>query len=147
MKEALRRISAVYYAMYSATIVLSVVAYLLNFNSIVVQVPQQNIMIAMEIIYYVLVFVLLTLSFWKFYTNIKKCRQIDDLHEKMELYIKSAIFRLYASGILLISGVILFFVLRNLDLLYGIAITALALIFSKPTENKILNDLNLDVED
>ena len=62
-------------------------------------------------------------------------------------YEKGAVLRLLAIGVGLVGSVILFYITNNISMIYCVGITAIALLFCKPSEDKIIADLKLDEEE
>ena len=146
MDRILKQISQVYYYIYTATILTTVVGYVLTmneFNPIPMSSPT-GIALKSFVIMYMMISIPLGLSIFSRQT--KKCLEIDDDKIKFQTYKKAAILRLILIGTSLIGSIIVFFLLRtDVSLIFCAGISAIILLFfCKPTENKIYSDLKLD---
>ena len=146
MNKILKQISQVYYYIYTATILTTVIGYVLtmnDFNPIPMNSPK-GIVLKSIIIIYMMISIPLGLS--NFFRQTKKCLEIKDEEVKFQNYKKAAILRLILIGTSLIGSIIVFFLIRtDISLIYCAGISAIILLFfCKPTESKITSDLKLD---
>lgn len=146
MREAVNKISIVYYLIYTATIILTVIGFFANLSSIGFESPELAVQNAMTIGIIAYVSIALVLAFGLFEINKLKWRKIEDDKTKFEKYKKGAILRLMLIGTSLLAGILVYYFLLSVTILYCIAASAIALIYSKPTEGKAISDLKLEVE-
>ena len=146
MDRLLKQISQAYYYIYTATILTTVIGYVLtmyDFNPIPINSPK-GIVLKSIVITYMMISIPLGLSI--FFRQTKKCLDIKDEEIKFQKYKKAAILRLILIGTSLIGSILVFFLIRtDVSLIYCAGISAIILLFfCKPTESKITSDLKLD---
>ena len=144
MERTIKKINLVYYAVYTATILSTIIGYLLNLSSTGSVGPKSDMGIALASILIMYIIVSIPLSLRLFHKMTKKWRTIEDEALKFQKYENGAILRLVIIGIGLVSSVILFYVLRTESMIFCAGIAAIALLFCKPSEGKIVSDLKLD---
>lgn len=145
MKRTVKNIAQIYYTIYAATIISTVVGYLINLQShtrIIDSKSTAGIALSSTLILYILISIPLALG--GFHRMTKKWKLIEDEKLKLEKYEKGAVLRLIAIGTGLISSVVVFYLMNNISMIYCVGITAIALLFCKPTEGKIESELKLD---
>ena len=148
MKKAVKKITLVYYVIYATTILSTASGYLLNIQGVTAIVsPQSSTGIALSSILILYILISIPLSLGGFHRMTKKWRTIEDETLKLAKYEKGAVLRLLAIGVGLVGSVILFYSTYNISMIYCVGITAIALLFCKPSEDKIIADLKLDEED
>jgi hypothetical protein len=143
MKKIINKISLVYYCIYAATII-SAVFIFLNKENVALLDSKSGLGIALTDIVILYMLLSIPLALGGFYRMAKKWRTIEDEKIKFSKYQNGAIIRLIIIGIGLIGSIIVFYLLRDISLIYCSGIAAIALIFCKPTEGKISSDLNLN---
>lgn len=146
MNEAVKKINIIYYLIYTATIILTVVGFFFNLNSTGFESPEISVVNMLTTATISFVSIALLSGFGLFEINKFKWRKIEDEKVKFAQYKKGAILRLLLIGISLVGGVIVFYILRSQNILYCIAFSAIALIYSKPSEAKIISDLKLKID-
>ena len=146
MERTVKKIGQFYYYIYTATILSTVIGYLLtmNNNSNIDPLSPLGIVLKSVVILYLLISIPLSLA--GFHRMTLNWRKIEDEATKLKEYQKGAILRLTLIGIGLIGSIIVFFVLRSdISLIYCAGISAIALLFfCKPSEAKIISELKLD---
>jgi len=147
MKGTLKKINLVYYAIYSITILSTIVGYLLTSDSLQQISPKSQLSINLSSILIIYILISIPLSLYLFYKNVKKWKLLEDNMTKLDKYEKGSIYRLVAVGLGLIASIAIFFILRSVSIIYCAGIAAIALIFCKPTESKIISDLGLDEDE
>jgi len=148
MKKTLQNITKFYYYIYSATILTTGLGYMINLSRTGSFDPADpiNITLSSLVIIYLLASIPFTLGY--FYKMTKKWSLIEDDIIKFQKYENGAKLRLLIIGIGLISSIIVFFILRsNISLIYCAGISAIALLFCKPSESKMISDLDLAEEE
>lgn len=146
MEKTVKKIGQFYYYIYTATLLTAVVGYLLtmNNNNHVDMLSPLGIALKSIVILYILISIPLSLG--GFHRMTKKWMLIEDEAIKFKAYQKGAIVRLILIGIGIIGSIIIFFILRtDISLIYCFGISAISLIFCKPSQGKMINELKLDV--
>ena len=146
MEKTVKKIAQVYYYIYTATILSTIVGYMTtmdNYDPIPMNGPL-GIALRSIIILYTIISIPLALA--GFHRQTKKWRAMEDERQKFKAYQKGATIRLLLVGIGLIGSIIVFFLIRtDASLIYCAGISAIILLFfCKPTENKMINDLKLE---
>ena len=144
MERIVKKIYLAYYLIYTLTILSTIVGYFISQSSdTVVNVKSQlSINLSSFVILYIIVSIPASLSL--FHRNTKKWTLIEDLSLKLEKYTTGATLRIFAVGFGLILSVVSFYFIRTQSMIFCAGIAAIALLFCKPTENKIKSDLKLD---
>ena len=144
MERIVKKIYLAYYLIYTLTILATIVGYFISQSSdTVVNVKSQlSINLSSFVILYIIVSIPASLSL--FHRNTKKWIAIEDLSTKLEKYTTGATLRIFAVGFGLILSVVSFYFIRTQSMIFCAGIAAIALLFCKPTENKIKSDLKLD---
>jgi hypothetical protein len=146
MEKTVKKIAQVYYYIYTATILTTIVGYMTtmdNYDPIPMNGPL-GITLKSIVILYTIISIPLALA--GFHRQTKKIITIEDEREKFKAYQKSATIRLLLVGIGLIGSIIVFYLIRtDASLIYCAGISGIILLFfCKPTENKMINDLKLE---
>ena len=139
MKIIQKNLAIFYYTVFILAVFLMFGGYFLNKNGLIVT---NNLFIdnfKLIIIAYMLI--IIPLSFKNFSVKTKKIAQITNETEKFSKYLRLAKIRISLISIIFLIGIIAFFIVNVKDFLYISAIGVVALIFCKPTINKIENDL------
>ena len=145
MKKTIKSIAQVYYIIYATTILSTVVGYLMNIQGQTKSIdPKSSIGIALSSILILYILISIPFALGGFHRMTKKWKLIEDEKLKLAKYEKGAILRLAAIGTGLIGSVVLFYVMNDISMIYCVGITAIALLFCKPTEAKIESDLKLN---
>lgn len=148
MKKAVKKITLIYYVIYATTILSTALGYLLNMQGKTASIdPQSSLGIALSSILILYILISIPFSLGGFHRMTKKWRTIEDETLKLAKYEKGAVLRLVAIGVGLVGSVIVFYITNNISMIYCVGITAIALLFCKPTEDKIIADLKLDEEE
>lgn len=145
MKKTIKNIAQVYYIIYATTILSTVAGYLMNLQGITRTIdPKTTIGITLSSILILYILISIPFALGGFHRMTKKLKLIEDEQLKFAKYEKGAILRLSAIGTGLIGSVIAFYLMNDISMIYCVGITAIALLFCKPTESKIESDLKLD---
>jgi hypothetical protein len=87
-------------------------------------------------------------SLWLFHKKAQSLQAIDDVNQKVALWAKYARIRLFVLGAALNLGVLFFYVFQmNNSMLFCAGIAAIGMVFSKPSEIRLITDLLLNDED
>ncbi len=146
MEKTVKKIAQVYYYIYTATILTTIVGYMTTMDNYDPIPMNSSLGIALKsiVILYTIISIPLTLA--GFHRQKKKWIAIEDERQKFKAYQKGASIRLLLVGTGLIGSIIVFFLLRtDASLIYCAGISAIILLFfCKPTEGKMINDLKLE---
>lgn len=149
MNKTLKSINAVYYIVYMLTIIMAVAIFALSYLNVSrVYIDEKSplgITLSSILTFYLLISIPLT--FWMFHKGTKKWQNIPDQFEKFRAYKNGSILRLWLIGVGLILGVLMVYLFSSINMLYYAGISAIAFFFCKPTENKMIKELNLSDEE
>jgi hypothetical protein len=141
MKRTLRILLTAYYAVYAAAILAATSGYyILKSGYKIDPLTSEGTIINSIVILYIISTVPLALAIFNKMT--KKWALIQDENEQLEKYRNGGIYRILIIGTGLVLGVVFFYVMNSQSMIFCAGIAAVALFFCKPSENKILNDLN-----
>lgn len=141
MKRTLRILLTAYYAVYAAAILAATSGYyILKSGFKIDPLTSEGTIINSIVILYIISTVPLALALFNKMT--KKWALIQDENEQLEKYKTGAIYRILIIGTGLVLGVVFFYVMNSQSMIFCAGIAAVALFFCKPSENKIMNDLN-----
>jgi hypothetical protein len=145
MEKIVKRIGLVYYLIYTSTILTTIAGYLLTMNSDENFDSKSELGIALKSIIILYTLISLPLALGGFFRMTKKWIAIENENEKFNQYKKGAIIRLSLIGFGLIASIIVFYLFRtDISFIYCAGISAIALLFCKPSEAKMTNELHLD---
>jgi hypothetical protein len=141
MKRTLRILLTAYYAVYAAAILAATSGYyILKSGYKIDPLTSEGTIINSIVILYIISTIPLALAIFNKMT--KKWALIQDENEQLEKYRNGGIYRILIIGTGLVFGVVFFYVMNSQSMIFCAGIAAVALFFCKPSENKILNDLN-----
>lgn len=149
MEKTLRSINGVYYTIYMLTILSAIVAFMLTYLNVNFSTISEKGTLGIVLTSVLMLYILVTIpvSFWLFYKKTQQWRILPDKFAKFTAYKKASIARLWVVGAGLIFGVLLVYFLHSTNMIYCALISAVALFFCKPTENKMIKELDLDEEE
>lgn len=143
----IKKLNVIYYLIYTLIILFTIVGYIFNYNGLFYSVPENNFLNTyLPYLFIFLSLICLVFGFIFFELNKSKIRNIKNEWEQNRKYIQIAGFRLYLVGFTLVVGVPVFYISYNVMVLYCIGVSAVLLLLCKPTENKIMNDLNKNTD-
>lgn len=141
MKRTLRILLTAYYAVYAAAILAATSGYyILKSGFKIDPLTSEGTIINSIVILYIISTVPLALALFNKMT--KKWALIQDENVQLEKYKTGAIYRILIIGTGLVLGVVFFYVMNSQSMIFCAGIAAVTLFFCKPSENKIMNDLN-----
>ena len=145
METTVKKITQIYYYIYTVTILTTIVGYMLTMNNYDPIAINSSLGITLKSIVILYIMISIPLALAGFYQQTKKWIAIEDEKLKFKAYQKGATLRLLLVGIGLIASIIVFFLLRtDVSLIYCAGISAIILLFfCKPSEAKMINDLKL----
>ena len=144
MDRALNKLNLVYYSIFSITILVTVIGYFFVMNghlSMLVSVSAMHLYTLIVATYIILSSIS---GFGLFYSAKKKLNTIANENIKVNTYVNFSNLRLLFIGIGLIGGIMVFYFFRTIPLFICVVVSALELVFCKPSTKKILKDLNLN---
>lgn len=144
MEKIVKKIYLAYYLVYTITILLTIVGYMVTMTretSVDIK-STLSITLSSIVILYMLISIPSALAI--FNRNTKKWAQIEDRYIKINKYVTGATWRLFIVGFGLILSVVVFYILRTESMIFCAGISFIALFFCKPTEGKIISDLKLE---
>ena len=141
MERLVKQINKVYYLVYTATILALIIGYMATLNKDVAINPLSptGTVLSSLLIIYMLVSIPASLAL--FYRYTLKLKKVEDEKLKLKKYENAAILRLIVVGISLVSSIVIFFLLRDISIIYCFAISAISLFFCKPNIAKIATEL------
>jgi hypothetical protein len=141
-----KKLAIFYYAVYFFAVVLVMFGYVCSKNELFITNELFVDIFKSIIIIYMLISIPLALRL--FSRKIKEIAQIDNQEEKFLKYLRISKMRILLISITFLVGISAFYILKKTDItkpmfdfLYIAAIGAVALVFCKPAENKILSDI------
>ena len=147
MEGIIRRINLAYYLIYTLTILSTIIGYMMTMNTenTVSLTSNLSITLSSVVILYIIISIPSALALFHRYT--KKLALMEDKFTKLNKYASAATLRLLVVGSGLVISVIVFYIIRNQSIIFCAGISAIALLFCKPTEGKIISDLKLEDEE
>jgi len=148
MEKIVKKINLAYSLIYTATILATIIGYMLTSTSeSTIPSPKSELSISLStlVIAYILISIPAALAI--FHRNTKKWAAIEDRFTKINKYVAGAKLRLLVVGLGLVMSVVIFYILRTPSMIFCAGIAAVALLFCRPSENKIISDLKLDEEE
>ncbi len=148
MTKIIKPLITLHYAAYILAILIA--SFGINFSkSIGFSIdPLSEIGIAISSVLIIIVIGSVPASLWLFHKKAQTLQKIENVNEKVALWAKYARIRLVVLGLALNLGVLFFYVLQmNNSMLFCAGIAAIGMIFSKPSEIRLITDLLLNDED
>lgn len=143
MKQLNRQLIIVYYSIYVAAILVVFLSYYVLKIGWQIN-PQSELGIYISQVFYLLLIISIPLTLATFNKKVKKWALLEDVNEKLRLYKKAAFIRLLIIGSGFLLGLIFYMSMRTNSMLFAAAISAVILLFCKPTEVKLITDLQLE---
>ena len=147
MERLVKKINNAYYLIYTITILATITGYLITQSrETTIDVKSQlSITLSSLVIIYILLSFPAAIAI--FQRNIKKWIEIKDSFQQLEQYAAGATWRLLAVGLGLVLSVVAFYIIRTESMIFCAGISAIALLYCKPTVGKIKSDLKLEEEE
>ncbi len=148
MEKIVKRINLAYSLIYTATILATFIGYaLISTSESTIPSPKSELSISLStlVIAYILISIPAALAI--FHRNTKKWAAIEDRFTKINKYVAGAKLRLLVVGLGLVMSVVVFYILRTPSMIFCALIAAVALLFCRPSENRIISDLKLEEEE
>lgn len=148
MTKIIKPLITLHYAAYILAILIA--SFGINFSkSIGFSIdPLSEIGIAISSVLIIVIIGSVPASLWLFHKKAQTLQTIEDVNQKVALWAKYARIRIVVLGLALNLGVLFFYVLQmNKSMLFCAGIAAIGMIFSKPSEIRLITDLLLNDED
>lgn len=143
MKQTLRKLYITYYMVFAAmAIAASSGFYILKSGIHIDPLSEIGTIINSILIIYILGSIPLALAIFNKMT--KKWALLEDENQKLLKYKHGAIYRICIIGVGLIISLVFFYIMNSQSMIFCTGIAVIALYFSKPSEIKIINELNLE---
>lgn len=142
MKKVVGKLTLVYYCIYFVAILLAVGGhYSMNSEeALIAEYGRGGTTITSVYLIYLVISIPLALRM--FNTVVKKLSGTEmNSNEKIKKYAQYSFLRLIVIAISLFVGIVLYYVFDSFSMMYCAGIAAIALVFCKPSENKITVDL------
>ena len=143
MERTVKKINNAYYMIYTLTILSTIIGYLATQSRDAVD-PKSQLSITLSSIVIIYILISLPAAISIFNRSTKKWKLIEDDFTKMNKYAAGATWRILAVGFGLVLSVVSFYFIRTESMIFCAGISAIALLYCKPTVGKITSDLKLD---
>lgn len=145
MKKVQSALSMAYYSMFAAAFVAAIAGYyiLQNIKS-VDPLTQPGITISAVLIVFIIGSVPVALALFNVF--LKKLKTEENPALKLEKYRKAGIVRIVVVGAGVVLGILFFYIMQSQSMIFCAGIAAIALVFCKPSEVKIITDLEITDE-
>lgn len=143
MKKTLRELQLVYYAVYIGAIAAALLGYYILRSGLNID-PLSPAGTALSSVLIVYIIGSIPGSLWLFHKYNQKLQKEPEVSVRLSKYKKAAILRLTVIGLALLAGVIFYFILRSQSMIFCAGIAAIGLVFCKPSEVKIITDLQIE---
>ncbi|MEA4936333.1 MAG: hypothetical protein VB102_06795 [Paludibacter sp.] len=143
MKKILKKLSLVYYLIYIAAILVALIGFQLFKSGYNID-DKSQLGIAVSSVLIILIIGSIPLTLAIFNKKAKQWSMIEDTQTKLKKYEKASIIRLVIIGTGLLLGVLFFFIMNSQSMIFTAGIAAIALLFCKPAEVKIISELKLE---
>ena len=143
MNTIIRKLNWYYYGIMALTVIVAAISYLLIVKQLVA--PIDRLSLPGQVFQYVTilnVLVTVPLGLWKHKRNCKKIAKIEDEQERNAAYYKSALFRIIFVSNSMLFAFPAYYLMNDQSMLWLAAIGAIGWYFTKPTEAKMVIELN-----
>ena len=146
-KQVLRTLNFFYYAAMVLAVAMAALGFwLVSQKGITIDpLEQTGIVLSYIVIFYIIVSV--PVSLWRHNRQVKKLKGQTDETAKLGKYKQYGIVRIVLTGIGLAAAVLLFYLIQQNSMIFCAGIAAVGLYFCKPTETKLLTDLDDNMPD
>ncbi|MDS1031638.1 hypothetical protein RDV77_03240 [Porphyromonadaceae sp. NP-X] len=145
--KIIKKLLLVYYSAYLAGIIAAVLGYILIFKNFGGIESQSAVGINLSSALILFIILSLPLSLGLFHFQIKKWLLIPDERVRIKKYENASICRIVVLGLGFVTGILFAYLLRSQSMIFCAAIAAAGLIFCKPSEKKMIQELQLDDEE
>lgn len=144
IKKTLKKLKLIYYSLYILAILIATFGYqVLKCGWYIDEKSSTGIVLSSILIILIIGAVPISLALFNKY--IKKLAQEEASEDiKLKKYEKVSVIRILIIGIGLLGGILFFYILKSQSMLFCAGIAAIGLFFCKPSEVKLITDLNLE---
>lgn len=143
MKKVLKRLTLVYYLIYIAALLVTLLGFQLFRSGVMIDSQSQaGIIISSALIILIIGSIPITLAV--FNKKTKKWALEEDVPQKLAQYSKASIIRLIIIGTGFLLGILFFFLMNSQSMIFCAGISAVGLFFCKPAEVKIISELQIE---
>lgn len=143
MKKSTNLLLLIYYFIYILAIAIAAAGYYLsNKGETFFTNDQSQTAVVWTSIYIIYLIASIPLALKFFNMKVKKLADVENMEEKIKKYTSYSVWRLVAISIGLLAGIFLVYVFHSKSMLFGAAVAAIALVFCKPSEVKMADDLD-----
>jgi uncharacterized membrane protein len=147
IKKIIKRLLLVYYSVYLAAVIAAVLGYVFIFKNFGGIEPQSSVGINLSSAFILFIILSIPLSLRFFHFQVKKWLLIPDESIRIKKYRNASLCRIIVLGVGFVVGVIFAYLLRSQSMIFCAAMAAAGLIFCKPSEMKMIHELQLDEEE
>ena len=144
MERIVKKINLAYYLIYALTILSTIIGYIVTQSRETAVDVKSPLSITLSSIVILYIIISIPAALYLFHKSTKKWIEIEDNFQKLEKYTTGATWRIIIVGFGLVLSVVVFYIIRTESMIFCAAISAIALIFCKPTENKMKSELKLE---
>jgi len=141
MKKVQKSLSLAYYSMFVASFIAALAGYYILQNSFIDPLTQPGISISAILIVFIIGSVPFALASFNIF--LKKLRVSEDINYKLEKYRKAGVIRIIVIGAGVVLGILFFYIMKSQSMIFCAGIASIALVFCKPSEVKIITDLEI----
>ncbi len=144
IKHLVNRINLVYYGVYLLTIIAVATVFIMTFGNVETAHINETSLLGRNISTAYLIYLLVSIPF-SLYGFTLRAKKWQNLEEDLmfEKYRKGASIRIIIIGLALVVGVVLVYIMKSKSMIFSSAIAAISLYFAKPTDRKIIRELNI----
>ncbi len=143
MKKTLRILNTAYYAIYLAAIIAAGIGFYILKSGFTID-PQSQTGITISSVLIIFIIGSVPVALGTFHKYCKKLSLSEHPELKIQKYQSASLLRLAVIGTALFLGVLFFYIMHSQSMIFCAGIAAIALYFCKPTQGKMLTDLNMD---
>jgi len=144
MERIVKKINLAYYLIYTLTILSTIIGYIVTQSRETTVDVKSPLSITLSSIVILYIIISIPAALYLFHKSTKKWIEIEDNFQKLERYTTGATWRIIIVGFGLVLSVVVFYIIRTESMIFCAAITAVALLFCKPTENKMKSELKIE---
>jgi len=143
VEKIIKKLLYIYYGIFVGGVIIALLGFIFSQNHSPIP-PQSNAGITLSSLLIIFVIGSIPLSLYFFNKKLSKWSVLENEELKLKKYEKGARLRLLIIGTGFIIGILFFYVLRLQSMIFCAAIAAVALIFCKPHQQQMRNDLKLE---
>ena len=144
MKKTIKQLILFYYGFYVLAVVLVTLAYLFFATNNPLIAEQSTAETAITSVYILFLICSIPLALKLFNVKVKKLSELASPEEKIIQYKNYSVFRLVVIGVNMLIGIGFFYLFNSDSMLFCAGIAAIALVFCKPSEAKMISELEFE---